>query len=362
MAEPVRIEAAKLTGFMARLYRAAGLSEKAAATMAGALVSADLQGLPSHGVMQSEAYLARLRDGTITTAERATIVVDREASVVLDAGDMLGHLAADQAMALAVERARRFGTATVAVRNGAHLGAAGRYALAAARAGCVGIAMANTRPIMPAPGGAEKMVGTNPLAIAIPTAEEPHIVLDMATTEGSVGKLRIADKAGTPIPPTWAVAADGSPTTDPKVALAGMLLPSGGAKGFGLSFVIDLLAGLLASGNWGDAVNGMREDASRPIGCSHLFIAIDVPHFRPLAGFAAEASKAADRVRKSRRAPGVDRIHVPGEGKWNAERNANGIVGLEPATAASLRKLAAEFGVSAEELTFPPVPAKAGTG
>src|SRR5262245_61664544 len=198
---PVHVAAAKLQPFIASLFRAAGLSEAGAATMADALIEADLSGLPSHGVMQGELYLSRLKAGSLKPDERAEVVVDRDAIAVLDAHNMLGHLAANQAMALAVERARRFGSATVAVRNAFHFGAAGRYALAAAKQGCIGIAMANSRAVMPAPGGAQALVGTNPLAIAIPTANEPAIVLDMATSEGSVGKIRMAGKAGKAIPP-----------------------------------------------------------------------------------------------------------------------------------------------------------------
>ncbi len=348
--EPVTIEAARLERFMARLYRAAGLSERAAAMIASALVEADLQGLPSHGVMQSEAYLARLKAGSVTAAEEAKIVVDREAAVVLDGANMLGHLVATQAMALAVERARRYGTATVAVRRAFHFGPAGRYALAAARAGCVGMAMCNSRAVMPAPGGAEPLVGTNPLAIAIPTDREPAIVLDMATAEGSVGRLRMYARTGEPIPPNWAVGPDGSPTTDATMALKGMMLPTGGPKGFGLALVIDLLAGLLSSGGWGPTVAGMRDDLTKPTNSSHLFMAIDVAHFRDVGDFAAEATTAADRVRNSRRAPGVERIYVPGERKWEAERASAGVVRLAAATADSLRTLATELGVSAEEL------------
>ena len=351
--EPVRLQAAKLEAMVARLYRAAGLSERAAGAIAEALVEADLQGMPSHGVMQNDAYLPRLRAGSATTAEEATIVVDRDASVVLDAANMLGHLSAGQAMTIAVERAKRFGTATVAVRRALHFGVAGRYAVAAARAGCVGIAMCNTRAVMPAPGGAEPLVGTNPLAIAVPTERGPAIVLDMATTEGSVGKLRIADKAGKAIPPTWAVDADGAPTTDPAMALKGMLLPAAGPKGFGLALVIDLLCGLLSQGGWGNAVKGLRDDLSEPVNSAHLFIAIDVAHFRELPAFLAEAAAAAERVRNSRRAPGVERIFVPGERKWEATRRNAGMVMLAPSTAASLRRWAADLGVAADELSMP---------
>ena len=268
---------------MKALFHATGISEKASTTMAEALVEADLAGLPSHGVMQGEVYLARLRAGSLTTAEQAERVVDRDAMAVLDAHNMLGHLAAAQAVDLAVEKARRFGIAAVAVRNAFHFGAAGRYAAMAAKAGCVGIVMANTKATMPAPGGAQALVGTNPIAVAIPTADEPAIVLDMATSAGSVGKIRMAGKAGRAIPEGWAVAADGSPTTDPAEALKGLLLPAAGPKGFGLSLIVDLLCGLLSSGIWGEAIPTIHGDLTKPAPSTHLYIAIDIAHFRPLA-------------------------------------------------------------------------------
>lgn len=347
---PLRIEAETLRGLMADLFRAGGLSAGAASTMAEALVDADLQGVPSHGVMQSEGYLERLRNGTISTAEVGEIVSDRDATAVIDARDIMGHLVGDQAMALAIEKAKRYGLGAVAVRRAVHFGAANRYTLQASENGCIGMAICNARSVMPAPGGAQPLVGTNPLSISIPTREEPPVVLDMATTEGSVGKLRIAARAGRKIPETWAVSADGSPTTDPEEAMKGMLLAAGGAKGFGLALVIDLMAGLLASGAWGPTVGGMRANMEKPVDVSHFFLAIDIEHFRPLAGFLDEAQEAAERVRGSKRAPGVDRVFTPGERKWDSARKNAGTVTLAPATVDILKKLAADFGVSADVL------------
>ncbi len=348
---PQRFEVDGVRRFLERLFGATGLSEPAAATMAEALVEADMEGLPSHGVMQAEVYLARLRAGSVIPAETAEIVVDRDAMAVLDSHHMLGHLAGNQAMALAVEKAKRFGIGIVAVRHAFHFGPAGRYVRQAAAANCIGMAMCNTRPSMPAPGGAQRLVGTNPLAIAVPTAEEPPMILDMATSAGTSGRVRMAQKAGKPLPDGWAVTADGKPTNDPGEALAGMLLPMGGAKGFGLSLMIDTLCGLLASGAWGDAVPGLHADLAQPFDTSHLFIAIDVAHFRPVEEFLAEAGRATARVRSSRKAPGTDRVYFPGERKWEKARSNDGTIKLEAAQVAALQKLARELGVDASTLT-----------
>lgn len=347
---PVLVDARQLTRLLAALFRAAGLSGTAAATMAGALVEADREGLASHGVMQAEVYLDRLRLGSVSPAETAELVHDAGAVAVLDAHHMLGHLAGDQAMALALTRARHFGLGAVAVRRAFHFGPAGRYARQAATQGCIGIAMSNSRPVMPAPGGAQKLVGTNPLAISIPTPEEPPIVLDMATSAGTVARLRLAARSGSPIPDGWAVDAEGRPTNDPAVGLAGMLLPMAGAKGFGLALIIDMICGLLSSGAWGDAVPGLHDDLSRPPDTSHFFLAIDVAHFRPLGDFLDAAGRGAARVRGSRRAPGVARIYTPGERKWETARANDGRVKLQAAQVAGLRRIARELGLDLAEI------------
>lgn len=331
--------------FVARLFAAAGLADAAARRAAEALVEADLQGKSSHGVLQAEAYLARLLAGSMSTAEAIEIVNDRGTMVLVDAKAMLGHLAAEQAMELAIGRARELGLALVAMRNGYHFGVAGRYAAMAARAGLVGLVMCNTRPTIPAPGAAEKLVGTNPIAIALPTAKEPHVVFDMATSAGSVGKIRQGLAAGKPIPEGWAVDAEGLPTTDPAAALRGFLLPAAGAKGFGLSLVIDLLCGALAGGGWGPHLGEMRGNLSLPYNGSSLFLAIDVSSLRPLADFTADTQAGAERVRRAKKAPGTDRLYTPGERAWEAQRTAK-TVRLPQSVLDGLNAMAGRLGVA----------------
>ena len=304
-----------------------------------------MQGKGSHGVLQAEAYLDRLIAGSISTVDEIGIIRDGGSIVVVDARQMLGHLAAEQAMRLAVARAHEHGLALVAMRNGFHFGVAGRYAGMAAAAGCVGIVMCNTRPMMPAPGGLERLTGTNPLAIALPTSEEPAIILDIATSAGSMGRIREALAGGREIPDGWALAEDGTPTTDPAEALKGALLPAAGPKGFGLSLVIDLLCGTLAGGGWGPTLGEMRGDLSKPYNGSSLFLAIDIAAVRPLAEAAAELQAGAERVRKSRRAAGVERIYTPGERAWEKQRQARA-VRLEAGVLAALDGMADRLGVA----------------
>src|SRR4029079_14191657 len=223
MSDAVPIAADQLSALVARLFVSAGVPDVAARTVAGALVDADLEVQSSHGVMLVEMYLDRIRKGSVSLKQAGEIVSDKGATVVLDANNALGHLTGDQAIKIAVERARRFGAGLVAVRHGFHFGTARRFALKAAADDCLGIVMCNTRPLMPAPGGAERVVGNNPIAIPVPSDGPAPIVLDMATSEAAMGKIRMDEKAGEAIPGTWAVKADGSETTDPCEALAGMV-------------------------------------------------------------------------------------------------------------------------------------------
>lgn len=346
----ILVSADDLTAFVSRIFVAAGLKEKAASRVAEGLVQADLEGLPSHGVLLVDMYVDRLRVGSVSAAETASVVSDRGACVVLDAGNALGHLTGDQAIDIAIARAKEHGTGIVAVRHGFHFGTARRYAVQASAADCIGIAMCNTRPLMPAPGGAERVVGNNPIAIAIPSDDPIPLVLDMATSEAAMGKIRLAEKVGQPIPVTWAVQNDGSPTTDPSRAIAGMLLPAAGPKGFGLAFMIDLMCGLLSGGASGEAVRPLYGDPAIPYDCSHLFIAIDVGHFCDPAWFRAQAAAAAQRLRDGKRAPGVARLFAPGEPEWRTRQSANRQVRLDRTVAGGLVKVAQGLRISAEPL------------
>lgn len=344
MTHQITVPAQDLSRFVAALFEAAGLSARAAGRVSAALIEADLSGRSSHGVLQADGYLARLMAGAMSTAEHPQIVSRSGAAVVLDANGMEGHLAAEEAIAIAIDTARENGVAAVAVRRAQHMGVAGRYVRLAAEAGCAAIAMGNTKPVMPAPGGVERLVGTNPLAIGIPAPQTP-IVLDMATSAGTYGRIRQARAMGLPIPEGWALDADGKPTTDADAAMAGLLLPMAGAKGFALSFVIDLMTGLLSSGAWGAKLGALDDNTTKPQTSSYLFIVLDIAHFRELAGFLDEAAEAIERVRHSRRAEGVDRLVSPGERSAEALATHPGTIDLAPSVARALSARARALGV-----------------
>jgi LDH2 family malate/lactate/ureidoglycolate dehydrogenase len=282
--------------------------------VADALVESDMRGMPSHGVMLVPMYLDRLRAGSVSRCEEADVVAQHGAITVLDARHALGQLTGDQGMRLAIDRACGHGVGVTVVRHAFHFGGAYRYALTAARAGCIGIAAGNTRPLMPAPGGAEAVVGNNPLAVAVPAAEgaEP-IVLDIALSEAALGKIRLAAQEGREIPSNWATDAMGRPTTNPEAAMAGLLLPIGLHKGYGLALIVDVLTGVLSGGGFGQRVKGLYADVAAPNDAAHLFLALDVAAFGSVAEFHERVATLTAEVTGSDRAPGIDRVYLPGE-------------------------------------------------
>ncbi|MGU3495438.1 Ldh family oxidoreductase [Xanthobacteraceae bacterium A53D] len=338
------IPVSDLKAFAVALLAAAGTPAAAAEATAAALIDADVEGLPSHGLMLLPMYLERIAAGSVQPGHEGAIVSDTGSQLVIDAGNGLGHVVAERAAMLAVERAHVHGLAAVAVRNAFHFGAAGRFARRMAVGGCIGMVMSNTRPLLPAPGGAERVVGNNPLAIAVPAGEEP-IVLDLALSAGAMGKIRLAEGQGKPIPEGWAADADGVPTTDPKAAIAGMLLPAAGAKGFGLAVMIDLMCGGLSGGAIGDEVRPLYGKADEPYGCAQLFLAMRVEGFRPQGDFEAAADRFAGKVRASRTAPGAAPVRMPGDRAIAAHRDFAGTVPLAEASRAALRAAAEKLSV-----------------
>lgn len=326
-----------------------GAPEDNAAEVVASLMEADLQGIPSHGLGLLPLYLDRIKTNSVSPTEAGTVISQVGGAIVMDARNGLGQVTSARAVSLALKASEDHSIGVVAVRNGFHFGTAGRWASMIARHGAVGIAMSNTRPLMPAPGGAEPVVGNNPLAIAVPGQDSDPYLLDFAMSAVAMGKIRIAEAEGRPIEKGWAVDKNGVPTTDAAAAVAGMLLPSAGPKGFGLAMMIDCLCGGLSAGAIGAEVNALYAGLDKPYGCAHLFIAIRVDAFRPLGDYQAASSTFANRIRTSRTAPGVERLMVPGDPALRHAAECRGQIQLPGSTVAALRAAA-----QAHELVFPP--------
>jgi LDH2 family malate/lactate/ureidoglycolate dehydrogenase len=352
VADVVAVDAQRLTAAVADIFAAAGIAAADAQVVAADLVAADLEGVASHGVMLLPMYIERIEKGSVSRRSAGEVVSDRGAAIVIDAGNALGQLTARQAVALAVARAQGIGLAAVAVRNGFHFGTAGRYARVMAAQNCVGIVLSNTRPLMPVPGGAEALIGNNPIAVALPSAGEFPAEADMALSATAMGKIRLAAAAGESIPGDWAIDREGRPTTDPTAAIKGMLLPAAGPKGFGLAFVVDLLCGGLSEGAVGAEVRPLYGDPAEPYRCGHFFLAIHAGHFPVGDGFAERVRAQAARVSRSKRAPGVDRVYAPGELIWATRQASEGVCRLDAPTLRSLVETAARVGLADFESTL----------
>jgi len=344
-AEAVAVDAQRLTSAVADIFKAVGIAAEDAQVVAADLVAADLEGIASHGVMLLPMYIERIVKGSVSARSSGEVVSDRGGAIVIDAHNALGQLTARQAVKLAVARAKASALAVVVVRNGFHFGTAGRFARMIAEHNCVGIVLSSTRPLMPAPGGAEAMVGNNPIAIALPSTGEFPVEADMALSATAMGKIRLAAAAGQRIPEDWAIDADGRPTTDPLAAIKGMLLPAAGPKGFGLAFVIDLLCGGLSDGAVGAEVRPLYGDPAEPYRCAHFFLAIDAGHFPAGDRFAQRVHDQAARVSASKRAPGVDRVYAPGELTFATWQGSAGVCRLDAQTVNSLVETATRVGL-----------------
>lgn len=340
-----------LTAFCTDALVASGAPQPVAATVAASLVYADVRGVDSHGVLRLPIYMRRVREGMVDVGREPAIIEDRGATALMDGGNNFGAYVGQKALDLAVERARRHGVATVGVRRSNHFGTAAYFAEQAAAGGLVAIIVSNASQTMPPTGGVRPFLGTNPLAIAAPSGGANPFLLDMATSQVARGKIIAAARRGEPIPEGWAIDAEGRPTRDAEAGLAGAVLPLGGAKGYGLSMAIDILAGVLTGAGYGPYVRNMYEDWDNPQDVGHAFILIDIAAFMPLSSFIARMREYLAHLKSEPRAPGVPEILFAGEYEHRLAEGirANGIV-LAPALVEELAALANDLALA------PPVP------
>ena len=337
------VDAAALRRFCGQAFERAGVPAEDAATVADTLVEADLRGVHSHGVWYLSTYTRRLRGGGLNPRPAVRVLRETPVLALLDADRAMGQVAGVRAMHLAMEKATTSGVGVVTVRNSNHLGAAAYYALLAARKNQIGFAVSDAEPTMAPWGGTKAVVGNNPMAYAIPAEEEFNIVLDMAQSVVAWGKIFLAAQRGERIPITWALGADGTPTEDPHEAMAGLLLPVGGYKGYGLATVMEILSSVLVGATFGADMAPMSDDsASQDVG--HFFMALDIGHFMPLDAFRERMAHLIREHRGVPRGAGVERIYLPGEIEHDrrVQRLGAGIP-LEPYVITALMALGKEL-------------------
>ncbi|HEV8423989.1 MAG TPA: Ldh family oxidoreductase [Actinomycetes bacterium] len=345
--QPTRVSAQRLIEFAAAVLSAVGVPNADARLVADSLVTADLWGHQSHGVLRLSWYVDRIRAGVMKPATAPETVSDTGALAVLDGHDGVGQVLAALAAQDAVRRAREHGVGVVAVRNSNHFGTAAYFTRMAARDGCVAILATNASPAMAPWGGRRKTVGTNPWSIAAPAGEHDVMVMDIANTAVARGKVYLAKQRGERIPAGWAIDADGAPTTDPTAAIAGVILPMAGHKGYAISLMMDVLSGVLTGSAFGAAVGGPYQFERRS-GCGHLFIALDVASFGDPDGFARRIEQLVAEVRSVPLARGFDEVFYPGELEARAARqHLQQGLSLPQQTLDDLQRLAASTGVPA---------------
>ena len=309
------IRAPELRRFISDALATTGMSPADAAIAAEVLANADEFGVSTHGVKLLPGYLRRLQGGGARPHGRPHIVREGPAWALVDGDSALGVLIGVFGMQTAIDKARTAGIAYVGVRNSGHFAAAGYYALMAARAGLVGVSVANDTPSVIAPGARAPVVGTNPFSYAIPAGRHPPILLDMAISTVAGGKVYQARMLGQTIPNNWIVDTDGQPTTDaalyPEQA---SLVPAGGHKGFGLALLIETLAGLLSGAEVTFGVaSWMQAGADQPTLHGAAFIALDPAVLGGRDEFLARVDKLIDEIHATPTAAGVERILVPGD-------------------------------------------------
>lgn len=320
----------RLQQFTGLLFEHAGVPREDAAVIADSLVLADLWGHQSHGVLRASWYLTRLRNGAMAAVADTAFITDAGAMAVLDGRDSIGQIVAAHAARSAINRAKLHGIGVVSVRNSNHFGTAMYFTRMAAAANCIGFLSTNGSPAMPPWGGLKKTVGTNPWSISAPAGRQPPMVLDIANTAVARGKLYLAKNRGSSIPAGWAIDREGSPTTDPVAALTGNILPMAGHKGYAISVMMDVLSGVLSGSRFLTGVHGPYEPSQKS-GCGHLFIALNIAAFRPLAEFELDMERMIAELRSSPRAAGTGEIYYPGEIEAHAETQ-NRRQGLQLAT------------------------------
>jgi L-2-hydroxycarboxylate dehydrogenase (NAD+) len=358
VADTTLFPAEQLFEFTVRVFRHLGVPEEDARTAATVLQAADLRGIDSHGVARLHTYFDMVQMGRIDVKPTITIVRESASTATVDGGSGLGLVVGPKANAIAMEKALAVGSGWVSVRNTNHYGIAGYYVLEALKRDLIGWSMTNATATVAPLWGAQRMLGTNPLAIAFPALEEPPIVIDMATSAAAYGKIEIARRVGKPIPLGWAIDRDGTPTTDPNAMIdGGAQLPlgstrdGGGHKGYGLAVMVDVLSGVLSGANWGPFTPPFalrQEIPARSVGkgIGHFFGALRIDAFIDPDEFKRQIDDFIRTLRKTRPAPGTAGPLIPGDPEREAEaiRRRDGIP-LVSAVVDELRDISKQTGI-----------------
>lgn len=326
------VDALDLESVTYEIFSAAGSPERDARITAQIIVDSNLTGHESHGVATVPRYVDNIRTGLIDPGAEIELEIDKPAIALINGNKNFGHAVAHRATKIAIEKAKKMGIAAVGARNVQHIGRVGTYPEMIAKAGLGGIVCANSggpsHGVAPF-GGSKGRTGTNPISIGFPSEFDDPVVLDMATSVHANGKIRAYQRAGVPFPGDWLMDSDGNPTTDPReVRQGGSVRTVGGPvgyKGYGLSFMVEIMAGMLSRNGYSRDMgpNTTKADVSN----GHFIIAIDCEAFMSLETLKEEISDMTGWIKSSPPAAGFEEVLYPGEleSRSRKERLTNGV-------------------------------------
>ncbi|BCV24899.1 Ldh family oxidoreductase [Gelria sp. Kuro-4] len=315
----VRVQSKDLQHLAEEILQSVGVPEEDAHIISSCLIEADLRGVQTHGMFHLPKYVARIQVGSLKPVTPVTTVAETANIAVLDGGGGFGHVSGYRAMKLAMAKAKQGGIAMVLVRNSNHFGMTAFYAMLALSENQIGMAMTNASPTIAPTGGVSPLLGNNPFAIAVPAGQRPAPVLDVALSASSLSKIKQAAEKGIPIPLGWATDPEGEETTDAQKAVTGLLLPIGGYKGYGMSFMIDVLCGVLSGAAFGPFVGKHLQQPNQkanPQNLGHTFVAIDVSKFMGVDLFKARVDQYIDTLKASKLGKSAQTIYLPGEKEY----------------------------------------------
>ncbi|MDH5749061.1 MAG: Ldh family oxidoreductase, partial [Rhodospirillales bacterium] len=295
--------------------------------IAGALVRADLRGVDTHGMVRLPGYIDRLRKGLVNPRPELKFSYPTPVAAQLDGDNGFGFAIAYRAMSEALSLARQYGLGLVSVKRSTHFGMAANYLLQAVEAGFAAFVFTNASRAMPPWGGREALLGTSPFAVGVPGGGTGDFILDMSPSVAARGKIRRALRHGQPIPLGFALDESGQPTTDPAEALKGVVLPIGGAKGSGLSMMMDILCGVMSGAAFSGEVGDQYKNYDRPQNVGHFFLALKPDLFVSAEELRVRMDHLLTTVRSVPKAEGFSEILIPGEPerRLEAERVSKGI-------------------------------------
>jgi len=352
-----------LREFSTRVFLHFGCPKEDAEQAADVLSCADLRGIDSHGIARLHSYFELLSAGGINPKPKVEIARSTLSTATVDGDNGLGLVVGARANTIAMDLAENAGTGWVSVRNTNHFGIAGYYVLKALDRDLIGWAMTNSTKLVAPLWGAERMLGTNPIAIGFPGKKEPPIVIDMATSAVAYGKVEMARRKRNPIPSGWAIDKHGVVTTKPEDMIeGGALLPlgsdreHGGHKGYCLAVMVDMLSCVLSGANWGPFAPPftLRQEIEIPThsvgkGIGHFFGAMRIDGFIDPDAFKGQVDEYIRVFRATKPAPGTSGPIIPGEPERQAEqeRRKNGVQ-LVPAVIEELRDISSKTGIPFE--------------